>query len=130
MAILLISGLVACSRQYEAASPPEKDRKELSRKDTVIPIGHERQLAQLLEGIAGVYVRYDGGNIQVLVRGGRPLFVVDNVPLGYNYESVNNLVNVHDIDHIEVLKNMSETALYGYRARHGVIHIHTKRGVQ
>jgi TonB-dependent SusC/RagA subfamily outer membrane receptor len=102
----------------------------LSEKDTVVPMGHERQLAQLLEGIAGVYIRYEGGSIEVLVRGGHPLFVVDHMPLGYSYASVNNLVNVHDVDHIEVLKNMSETALYGYRARHGVIHIHTKRGGQ
>jgi TonB-linked SusC/RagA family outer membrane protein len=61
---------------------------------------------------------------QVLLRGGRPLFVVDGVPIlsdTYN-------VNPDDIESFEVVKGPSGSALYGSRATNGVILITTKKG--
>ena len=61
---------------------------------------------------------------QVFLRGGRPLFVVDGVPIlsdTYN-------VNPDDIESFEVVKGPSGSALYGSRATNGVIIITTKKG--
>lgn len=55
----------------------------------------------------------------------RPLFVVDGVPVTGN---VNDIVNVHDIDYITVLKDYSAATLYGSRAANGAILISTKKG--
>lgn len=63
---------------------------------------------------------------QVFLRGGRPLFVVDGVPIlsdTYN-------VNPDDIESFEVVKGPSGSALYGSRATNGVILITTKKGTK
>jgi TonB-linked SusC/RagA family outer membrane protein len=61
---------------------------------------------------------------QVLLRGGRPLYVVDGLPI--NSDTWN--INPDDIEMIDVLKGPSGTALYGFRAQNGVIMIQTKKG--
>lgn len=61
---------------------------------------------------------------QVSLRGGRPLYVVDGVPV--NSDTWN--INPDDIESMDVLKGPSGTALYGFRAQNGVIMITTKKG--
>ncbi|MFN4144268.1 MAG: SusC/RagA family TonB-linked outer membrane protein [Runella sp.] len=61
---------------------------------------------------------------QVSLRGGRPLYVVDGVPV--NSDTWN--INPDDIEAMDVLKGPSGTALYGFRAQNGVIMITTKKG--
>jgi TonB-linked SusC/RagA family outer membrane protein len=61
----------------------------------------------------------------VSVNGGKPLYVVDGVPmddLGYNF-------NPDDIENVSVLKDASAAAIYGAKAAGGVILVTTKRGV-
>ncbi|ANE52427.1 TonB-dependent receptor plug domain-containing protein [Flavisolibacter tropicus] len=55
----------------------------------------------------------------------QPLFVLDGIPIAGN---INHLVNVHDIERIEVLKDAAATALYGSQGANGVIVIVTKKG--
>lgn len=84
--------------------------------------------------IAGVdIVRTSGGagaRPSVAVRGNRslnatnsPLYVVDGVYYN-NFEDI----NTNDIESIEVLKDASSTAIYGFRGANGVILITTKKG--
>jgi TonB-dependent SusC/RagA subfamily outer membrane receptor len=56
-----------------------------------------------------------------------PLYVVDGVAFrpGANGELVG--INPYDIESIKVLKNASDTALYGIRGGNGVIEITTKK---
>lgn len=61
---------------------------------------------------------------QVSLRGGRPLYVVDGVPI--NSDTWN--ISPDDIESMDVLKGPSGTALYGFRAQNGVIMITTKKG--
>ncbi|HLO38823.1 MAG TPA: TonB-dependent receptor plug domain-containing protein, partial [Lacibacter sp.] len=56
----------------------------------------------------------------------QPLYVVDGLPV--NAETVQQVVNVNDIESITVLKDASATALYGSRGANGVIVIQMKRG--
>ncbi|MEM8966324.1 MAG: SusC/RagA family TonB-linked outer membrane protein [Bacteroidota bacterium] len=93
-----------------------------------------------------------GGSVQVQIRGAnslagtsQPLFVVDGVPISNNaFNGTRNDIigggadvgnragdlNPDDIENISVLKGASAVALYGQRARDGVIIITTKRGEQ
>jgi TonB-dependent SusC/RagA subfamily outer membrane receptor len=58
--------------------------------------------------------------------GTEPLFVIDGVPAGNSLAQANNLVNVRDIDHVQVLKG-PDAAIYGVRGSNGVILIVTKK---
>jgi len=92
-------------------------------------------LATALQGrVPGAYISQTDGNpnsnAAIIIRGplsingGEPLVVVDGVPFqgtGYNF-------NNQDIESIDVLKDASAAAIYGYRAGGGVILIRTKKG--
>ena len=103
--------------------------------------------------VAGLKVINQSGNIgsstRVQIRGissltgdNQPLFVVDGVPISNsNYSGANNDrnsgydpgnraadINADDIETISVLKGGAAAAIYGSRAKDGVIIITTKRG--
>lgn len=52
----------------------------------------------------------------------QPLFIVD----GMSVESL-DIVNIHDVEMVQVLKNNEATAIYGSRGANGVIVVTTKR---
>lgn len=60
--------------------------------------------------------------------GTTPLYVIDGVPVGSNFD-LNNL-NTQDIESMSVLKDAAASALYGARGANGVILITTKKGRQ
>ena len=92
-------------------------------------------LATALQGrVPGAYISQVDGNpnsqASVVIRGplsingGQPLYVVDGVPFqgtGFNF-------NIQDIESIDVLKDASAAAIYGFQAAGGVILITTKKG--
>jgi TonB-dependent SusC/RagA subfamily outer membrane receptor len=64
------------------------------------------------------------GGPSVLLRGDKPLYVVDGVPI----QSDTWNINPDDIETITVLKGPNASALYGSRGQYGAIQITTKRG--
>jgi TonB-dependent SusC/RagA subfamily outer membrane receptor len=94
-----------------------------------------RTLADHLRSVAGVTVSGDDQNARVRIRGGvnsfnantEPLFVVDGMSF-QGFSQVYSAVNVADIKSITVLKDDSQTAIYGTRGMNGVIIIKTKVG--
>lgn len=121
-----------------------------------LKIGGETDVAKALEGqVAGVSVQNVSSTFgtapKIRVRGAssiygnqKPLWVVDGVVLEDAVEvSVDDLnsgdlstlvssgvagLNMDDIESMQILKDVSATALYGARAMNGVIVITTKRG--
>lgn len=109
---------------------------------------------QLIQGrAAGVQITSasgePGAGINIRIRGtssvrngNNPLFVVDGVPLGgggsqggdnagigsTTARNPLNFLNPNDIESITVLKDASETAIYGSRGANGVVIITTKKG--
>lgn len=109
-------------------------------------------LAHGMQGkVAGVQIQQSdgapGGGMSIVVRGAnsfttssQPLYIVDGIPFETgdtpsngateNSQSSNplSLINPHDIENIEILKDASATAIYGSRGANGVVIITTKRG--
>lgn len=120
--------------------------KTLQRKDITGAVAsvNARQLkdipvnsaAEALAGrLAGVQITANegmpGADVRVLVRGGgsitqsnAPLYVIDGVQVE---DGLSN-ISPTDIESVEVLKDASETAIYGARGANGVVVITTKGG--
>jgi TonB-dependent SusC/RagA subfamily outer membrane receptor len=90
------------------------DEKVLSTATTII---------DLLMQAPGVTQNAQGTG--VLIRNATPLILVNNVE--YPMEGLQSL-NVNDVKLIDILKDISETAVYGSKASNGVICIYLKRG--
>lgn len=90
----------------------------------------ERMLAARFPGV--VVSESANGGISIRIRGvssfyasNEPLYVVDDTPMTPGPGGSLSL-NAFDISSIQVLKDASETALYGMRGSNGVIVIRTK----
>jgi len=101
---------------------------------------HVRSLADLLQGrIAGLSVQNTaGGGISMRVRGGggdigaAPLVVIDGNPLpsGAALESFLEGIDPNDVVRVDVLKDVSATAIYGTRGSNGVVLITLRHRVR
>ena len=125
---MLLAPLLACGMTGKNTAP--------SPSGATPPTGREDQsVEQMLTGrFPGVTVDHAaGGGLRIGIRGGansmsggeEPLIIVDDVPLPQGNGGV-IYVNPSDIAKIEVLKNPSDTALYGMRGANGVIKVTTK----
>lgn len=90
-------------------------------------------LADYLRRVPGVNVRGAGSGVQVVVQGvstlmgdPSPLYYINQVRVGRNYDQVASMLNMHDVDNIEVVKGVAASA-YGVEGGNGVIIIHTKK---
>jgi len=95
-----------------------------------------QRIEQMLRGqVAGVLVEQRGGSLVIRIRGSEsfgysnadPLFVVDGYPIPLGADGALDGLNPRDVESIRVLKNASETAIYGARGANGVVVITTIR---
>ena len=139
LSTLVLGFVAACSSspsghpsggQTAPTPQPQVTAKDIEQHDGQ-PI--EAVLQAKVPGI--IVTRLADGGIAVQIRGAsstfygsnQPLYVVDGVAFrpGPNGELVG--INPYDIETIRVLKDASETALYGVRGGNGVIEITTKK---
>ena len=145
--------LSACTSSRSAAPPdpdPEavnvgygtQDRDEVTGAITSVDVDAAQQapvshVQDLLRGrVAGVQVfTTPDGYLAVRIRGrsslrgsNEPLYVLDGVPITAGPGGALVGINPHDVETIEVLKDVASTAIYGVRGANGVILITTKRG--
>ncbi len=128
--IVSLFATLVCSAHIAAAGDVVRDTLELTK-------GFHARPAELLEGrLSGVQISSSDGSVNgdllVNIRGlnslrsgAQPLWIVD----GMSTVSAPNL-NPYDIESIEVLKNVSATAIYGFKGANGVILVNTKRQTQ
>lgn len=132
----LIVGLVAgCARSGRLAqtSPPPGSTLTSEDIDRVAPGQPIEQM--LADRFPGVDVRRtSGGGVSIHIRGPasfyantEPLYVLDGIPIQPGPDGGLAGINPHDIASITVLKNPTDTAIYGIRGANGVIVITTKR---
>ena len=129
LAALVLAGCGSSDRVHERTDPNTLEGDEIERRDLV-------RVEDMLRGqIAGVDVRQGDGGLIVRIRGAEdfgfsgadPLFVIDGLPIAQGMNGVLVGINPRDVQSIRVLKNASETAIYGSRGGNGVILITTKR---
>lgn len=131
----LIVGFVGgCARSagLTQTTPPSSSTLTAQDIDRVPPGQPIEQM--LMDRFPGVEVaRTDRGGVSIRIRGPasfyantEPLYVLDGVPIQAG-PNVLAGINPHDIASITVLKNPTDTAIYGIRGANGVIVITTKR---
>lgn len=123
------------------------------KSDELLKGNPANSINQAMQGkLAGVVVSQNdgapGAGVSIQIRGtnsfstsSQPLYIVDGVPFDVastptsDANSNNNqtsnplaLINPHNIESIEVLKDASATAIYGSRGANGVVLITTKKG--
>ena len=129
LAVVLIAGCGSSDGVRERPDPNTLEGDEIERRDLT-------RVEDMLRGqIAGVDVRQGDGGLIIRIRGSEdfglsgadPLFVIDGLPIAQGMRGVLVGINPRDVQSIRVLKNASDTAIYGSRGANGVILITTKR---
>ena len=138
---VVVVGYCTQKRSYATGAVAKISNSQLQRKNQK---AYHNQLAaqmqstptnQALQGkVAGVAINNTGSNTHIVIRGAatlsnqqQPLVVVDGKIVPYN--SIETL-NPQHINDITVLKDASATAIYGNKARDGVIIISTKNNTK
>jgi TonB-dependent SusC/RagA subfamily outer membrane receptor len=94
------------------------------------------RVEELIEGrLSGVVVtRTADGGYSVRIRGSssfmsneEPLYVIDGIPVQVQDGRGLSFINPADVERIDLLKNPSETGIYGVRGANGVIVITTRK---
>ena len=89
-------------------------------------------LVGYLRANTNLQIRGAGNNVKINVRGvntfnlgTQPLYVLNGVVIGHNYNKANEAVAPNTIKKVRVLKSLSETVRYGEEGVNGVILIKT-----
>jgi TonB-dependent SusC/RagA subfamily outer membrane receptor len=98
-------------------------------------VGADEPIEMALQGkVPGLEVtRTTDGGVAIRIHGpasffgnNEPLYILDGIPITPGPNGTIKGLNARDIESIQVLKDPSETALYGVRGGNGVIVIKTK----
>jgi TonB-dependent SusC/RagA subfamily outer membrane receptor len=116
-----------------AAHPPQRNPSTVTGIENQVGPGDPVELA-LQGSVPGLDVtRTPDGGVAIRIRGpssffgsSEPMFVLDGIPITPGPNGRITGLNARDVESIQVLKNPSETALYGVRGGNGVILIKTK----
>lgn len=134
---LSIALLAACKPTKRVENPsPATPGADITSEDIQRAPG--QSIEEILKGrVAGVTVTQGEGGIAVRIRGAtsiygsnEPLYVLDGVPITPGPGGSLTGIDPYDIESIEVLKDPTDTALYGMRGANGVIVIKTKRAMR
>ena len=91
-------------------------------------------LADALKGHPSLIVRGSGSQASVVLRKSgsvsnqTPLYVIDGMALGRDYNQANRAVNMHQVKSIRILRSTAEVIAYGHLGANGVIEIETFHG--
>ena len=127
--LVLAAGCASSDKQRQSQTGSVSEMPSGNDSNTIMVDRNSLELEDYLRQLPGVTV---DGRGNVLVRGvssiqgdNRPLFVVDDVSVGRNFNSVRNIVDVNNINYVRVLKG-AEATLYGIQGGNGVIKITTR----
>ncbi len=135
--LLLLSGLlVACSATRSSDSQTARRAIQNGQGTNSVKVDAAEtgvDLSSYLRRVAGVSVRGSGPEATVRIRGdmnfqgdATPLFVVNGTIIGNNYAKLYDTIDINEIKRVTVLKNISDTNLYGMQGANGVIEIKLK----
>ena len=126
--VILVTGCASTGSTSDSSSENDSESGTIEVHDPSL------NLADYIRRAGGVSVHNIDGQTRVRIRGNlsfnstsEPLFIVDGVRLGNNYDRVENLVPVDYIKSIRVLKGSEASSRFGLAASSGAIIIKTKR---
>ncbi|WP_160713313.1 SusC/RagA family TonB-linked outer membrane protein [Chitinophaga solisilvae] len=125
---VVVTGYQTISRERSAGSFSRVDGSQLQQKSGSMNV------LDRLEGLAPGLAMNNGDKAdKFLIRGvssvnasRQPLFVVDGVPMAYDY--VASFVNPNDVENITFLKDATAASIWGANAANGVVVVTTKKG--
>lgn len=131
---VLVAGMAGCASTRGGTEEHERDRDPNTLEAEDLEGRYITRVQEMLRGqVAGVDVRDSPRGLVIRIRGASsfyansdPLFVIDGLPIELGAGDALTGINPRDVESIRVLKNASETALYGSRGANGVILITTK----
>ncbi|HPG08872.1 MAG TPA: TonB-dependent receptor plug domain-containing protein [Saprospiraceae bacterium] len=122
-AMALFMSCKALKNMPEAEAAPEQ-------VSLAVEPGNSIPLDVQLQKVPGITVQGEGANARIRVRGSasflgdsEPLFVVNGVPVYGGFRDVFSMVNTAQLKSINVLRNPSDTGIYGTRGANGVVEI-------
>ena len=132
---LAIGLATACSTTAPGTNTPNTTREELANTtQTAVGNNNSMQLSDYLRRIPGLQIEQRGSNVNVMIRGmnsissdNSPLFVIDQQPVGNDYNAAASAVDVNDIKTVNVIKSAEGQQLYGMRGANGVVQIITRK---
>lgn len=111
------------------------NRTDLSNANDIENPDQSISLVDHLRRVPGVQVNGEGLNATIRIRGAsslysstEPLFVLNGQPMAGGLREAIQMIPVQEIKTINVLKNASETGIYGVRGANGIIEITLKSG--
>jgi len=137
MKIIIFTSIMLSALLFQnctsSKSTPQVDRKEVNDPNTIEDPDLTLSLVDHLRSVPGLIVNGDGQTASVRIRGissinssNDPLFLVDGQQYSGGLQQAVQMIPVNNIKSIRVLKNPSDTAMYGVRGANGVIHINLK----
>ncbi|MBB4078751.1 outer membrane cobalamin receptor [Lewinella aquimaris] len=129
--VLLLLVVVSCNAPREVTDAKRvENAMRSSRGSSSVEVDATSgiDLTSYLRKVSGVSVQGSGPTATVRVRGdinfssdSTPLFVVNGTILGNSFASLYNTIDINEIARVRVLKNLSDTNLYGLQGGNGVI---------
>jgi TonB-dependent SusC/RagA subfamily outer membrane receptor len=133
MSLILTSGCATTGTSNSINSSSSSSGSS-ARSDTIEVHDPSLSLADYIRRAGGVSVHNIDGQTRIRIRGNlsfnstsEPLFVIDGVRSGNNYDRVENIVPLDFIESIQVLKGSDASTRFGLAASSGAIIITTKR---
>lgn len=136
--LLLLPLLLAACVHGAPPQPSNAPIRNPSKLDsTAMQQQPDKPVAEIIASrVPGVrLVRAADGTLSLRIRGegsfysdGQPLIVIDGLEVDPSASGGLSMVNPHDIETIEVVKDAASLSLYGIRGSNGVIIIKTKHG--
>lgn len=116
--------IASCSSTSEGYNNSHDFSRYANLGEAIRSVGGQVTGGNTLAGVNQAVVNTRGQ--ASLVLNTQPLYVVDNVPIGNDYNTANNLVHPASIVSIRVVRGTNASVIYGEDANHGAIIIRTK----
>ncbi len=132
---VFVMGAAGCGSSRDGAAERTQGTDPSTGEAEDLEERYIARVQEMLRGqVAGVEVRDSPNGLIIRIRGASsvyatsdPLFIIDGLPIELGANGALTGINPQDVASIRVLKNASETALYGSRGANGVVLITTKR---
>lgn len=124
--------LVALAGCYRGSSALEQASPAQGGQVPIEPRSNGKLVARHFPGVDVIPTRTGGFFVRIhsaLVGAGEPLYLIDNAPVTVDPRRGIDWVKLDDVVRIRVLKDPSETAVYGPRGVNGIVLITTRQAL-